>query len=666
MRKSALIRDIPEVNETTDKEFIVKARVIDESLVVDFFYNNHKIIKKLLIQKKKYETYDYENGEWNQKKLDNNRRTQQSQYMICNRQCEVDHESEEVIMNYCGKGYFNDSWWNSIERYQDKIRYSKEEKNNAKRKKKLDERKLEVGDEAPFGLKEWMDAMLPKYLFYRKKGRYVTCKCSECGDTYSNKFKRTETYMGQFESIVDNPEKGKQTKCSSCGASVTYTPFGREFPKEDKVYGYAFQKYKEVGVVLRYFEMEKKSYVDEGINSQKGLTEIARVFFHPDENIQKDFHKFNPYSGTCFWDDCNLSGLSNIIIHSGQLMMSTLNCLNGTILQYSGIREYIYQNYRNTNIIDYLTKYMKYPVVEKLVKAGLMKLVDNIHEILGYLDINQKRLVDILRIKKERLQLLKDNGASVRLYKILVMEKEKNSYIDQTDLLDLYRWGINELQLSNILSCMKIKKFINHTKKYIYGDSENLEKTLHFRCSHQNISGRIANRYADLLGMLIELGYDISNTVHIYPNNLRAKHDELALILNDSQNENVKQNKNIEYSNIEMMFEELVKEFYFEKDGLFIRPAMSAAEIVTEGQTLHHCVGGDGYLKNHNTGSSIILFVRYVDIPEEPYVTVEYCDGKIKQWYGEKDNKVDKDQNEKFLKSWIKHLNYKLAEQLAG
>lgn len=661
MRKSLLIRDIPEVNETNDKEFIVKARVIEEALVVDIFYNSSEIIKKLLIQKNKYETYDYEHGEWNQKKLDNNRYTQQSQYNLSERLCDVDHESEEAIMNFCGRGYFNDNWWNAIERYQDKIRYGKEEKNNVKRKKTLDERKLEVGDEPPFGLSEWMDAMLPRYLFYRKKGRYVTCKCSECGDTYSNKFKRNETYLGQFESIVDNPEKGKQTKCASCGASVTYTPFGREVPKEDKVHGYAFQKYKQVGVVLRYFEMEKKSYVDEGIYSQKGLTEIARVFFHPDENIQKDYHKFNPYSGTCFWDDCNLSGLSNIIIKPGQLMMNTMNCLNGTILQYSGIREYIYQNYSNANIIDYLTKYMKYPVIEKLVKAGLMKLVDNIQDISKYLDINQKRLVDILRIKKERLQLLKDNGASVRLYKILVMEKENNLYIEQNDLLDLYRWGINELQLANILRCMTIKKFINHTKKYITSDVEKFN-----RCAYRSFSERIANRYADLLGMLIDFGYDTTNTVHIFPNNLKAKHDELALAINAVQNEKDKNAKNSQYPNIETMYEELAEEYFFEKDGLFIRPAMSAAEIVAEGQTLHHCVGGNTYLINHNMGSSIILFIRYVDIPQEPYVTVEYCDGKVKQWYGQKDNKVDKDQNEKFLNAWIKYLNNKLAEQVAS
>lgn len=667
MRKALLIKDVPEIKITTDKEFVVKARVIEEALVVDIYYKTGVILKKLYIQKNKYETYDYENSAWNQKKLDNNRNTQCSQYFICERQCDIDQEAKQIIMSHGKVSYHNESWWSAIERYQSLINYSKYEKNNAKRISAIKERMDAVGDDIPSSIQEWLEEKLPRYLFYKKKGKSVTCKCSECGDTYTTAFKRSETYLGQFETITDEPKKDMPTRCMQCGAKVTWTQFGHCTPRWDKVHGYTFQKYKEVGVVLRYFEMEKESYVDEGIYTKKAVKEIARIFFHPDEKIQKDYHKYDPYNARFFWDDCNLYGFGNIRFYTGKLMMSTLNNLDGTILQYSGIREYISQTTGGRNISEYLTKYMKYPVVERLVKAGLVNLADRIDDCVQNFDITKKRLVDILRIKKERLSILRRYDSKLIVYRLLVFEKEKNLYIEDDDLNSLLEWEINKNQLKNILRCMTVKKFVNHTKRYIENEVSNLYERVGYGHGCYVSKTKIPNMYADTLGMLIDLEYDLENTVHIYPANLKAKHDELALIFNDLQNEKTKNYKNAMYIKISTMFEKLLEELYFEKNGLFIRPATSAAEIVTEGQTLHHCVGGENYLRRHDEGSSYILFIRKANEPDIPYVTVEYCDGKIKQWYGLKDSKVDAKQNEKFLGEWITFLNNKaVADQMAG
>lgn len=63
-----------------------------------------------------------------------------------------------------------------------------------------------------------------------------------------------------------------------------------------------------------------------------------------------------------------------------------------------------------------------------------------------------------------------------------------------------------------------------------------------------------------------------------------------------------------------------------------IRPAASAGEIIEEGRTLHHCVGGDNYLSRHSIGTSYILFMRYKKSPEIPLCTIEikgkrFCNG---------------------------------------
>lgn len=51
-----------------------------------------------------------------------------------------------------------------------------------------------------------------------------------------------------------------------------------------------------------------------------------------------------------------------------------------------------------------------------------------------------------------------------------------------------------------------------------------------------------------------------------------------------------------------------------------------ANDLVDEGKALHHCVGG--YIDSVAEGRSLIVFVRRVEEPKKPYVTVEVRDGK--------------------------------------
>ena len=77
-----------------------------------------------------------------------------------------------------------------------------------------------------------------------------------------------------------------------------------------------------------------------------------------------------------------------------------------------------------------------------------------------------------------------------------------------------------------------------------------------------------------------------------------------------------------------------------------------------EGRILHHCVGGDGYLKKHNDGKGIILFLRAADAPDTPYITVEIDPEKkkIRQWYGAHDKKPDKERMQEWLDAYVARL----------
>ena len=101
------------------------------------------------------------------------------------------------------------------------------------------------------------------------------------------------------------------------------------------------------------------------------------------------------------------------------------------------------------------------------------------------------------------------------------------------------------------------------------------------------------------------------------------------------------------------------KKYHYEKDGLEIRPAKDAEEIVMEGRKQHHCVGREIYLKRHNQGESFILLLRKTEKPNVPYYTIEIREDRILQWYGKFDKKPDKEKIEKWLEKYVRYLKKK-------
>jgi len=68
-------------------------------------------------------------------------------------------------------------------------------------------------------------------------------------------------------------------------------------------------------------------------------------------------------------------------------------------------------------------------------------------------------------------------------------------------------------------------------------------------------------------------------------------------------------------------YRSLCRKYEFEMDGYRIMVPVSSAEIVREGKTLHHCVGG--YAARHLAGKTTILFFRRSRKPSTSYITIE-------------------------------------------
>lgn len=93
--------------------------------------------------------------------------------------------------------------------------------------------------------------------------------------------------------------------------------------------------------------------------------------------------------------------------------------------------------------------------------------------------------------------------------------------------------------------------------------------------------------------------------------------------------------------------------FVSEEMGLEIFPAGSEAELIREGDKLHHCVAR--YAKDHANGKTAILFIRRVGNRKEPFYTLEWRNGKINQNHGDR-NSLQTEEIFAFEKLWLAHV----------
>ena len=107
------------------------------------------------------------------------------------------------------------------------------------------------------------------------------------------------------------------------------------------------------------------------------------------------------------------------------------------------------------------------------------------------------------------------------------------------------------------------------------------------------------------------LGENVTQDVILWPPRLRAAHDRVAMAARYTTDRRTKE-----------QFEEMsriAQGLTWKHNGIIIRPAATPEELVQEGATLKHCVGG--YAKSHASGR-IILFIRHERRPERSWYTL--------------------------------------------
>ena len=576
------------------------------------------------------------------------------------------------IEKMCQKrAWERERWWENIYKHEDKIvtdaRLEALNRKRERRQQALKER-IENTPELPenriLDIADRIYLFEKHYLYYKKHGNYADITCSKCGGVTSGRWKDGISYEAQFQKWVDEPVEGRTGTCPMCGARGEYKCQGKVKGKHSQtIHLFLGQKYKENGLVMRYIEVSK-TWILDLVCGKKGLEmsgaleelsgiEIARAYFSPEKKVQIDYHKYDPYQGKNFWDDCNLYGLKSIRIEEAPILSETWENMKGTIFQYSAIQEYAQAIFR-FNPIDYLERYQETPQIEILVKMNLIGVVKSLvkyrYGIVFEQDAN--RPDKFLGIRKERVKQLIERKGDVDLLQTMVMENRMGVNWTTEQLEHITEAHLQRGQIEEAIRYMSIQQLLNRIEKYAgcsygAGCSSSLERIRN-----------TASFYCDYLHMRNALGYDLNNTIYQQPRDLNKAHAKMVLERSKKETDKRLSEVGERFANIKKQYRKLRNRYYYEDENYLIRPARTAQEIVMEGRILHHCVGGDNYLRKHDTGETYILMLRFKKIQDAPYITVEINakDNQIMQWYGAHDKKPDEKNMRKWLDDYVKKL----------
>ena len=279
---------------------------------------------------------------------------------------------------------------------------------------------------------------------------------------------------------------------------------------------------------------------------------------------------------------------------------------------------------RENDLIKFMCDAQKYPVYEKIAKAGY-----------GCELMLQNSTTDKVVINKKAEKLHEAFGLTKGLLKSYLKYNKENDYRHISTYQTLYnyfpditpeeiRWCIQEQVIPHELK--NALDLIPHVK---IGDAISyLERVRLTQVFHPVAS---IPEWRDYLQAAISIGMDIKDRHVLYPRALKTEHDIVISKQRFITDEKTKENflKAVEdYKHLE-----------YHKDDYFVRVPASTEEMLEEGRKLHHCCGR--YIDDVSRKIAFVLFLRKKADPDTPFLSMEILpDGTIRQVRGLNDSYV--------------------------
>ena len=488
-------------------------------------------------------------------------------------------------------------------------------------------------------------ALFPQYLFFRNEylddGWSVSsdpvrlCTCTACGES--------------FEAVRGNYSRGRlhheRCNCPQCGAVVE---------------GIAAGKYK---YDMKSLERWVKVAVTRA--GEKGeLLVVAgnarRIFKHDCLTGDLDFYPEKKYyfgtEGCCEWkaeqqwEGCRRAGIDWIPTktvgdpfqpnwmryadYDGSYSVIGIgDALPYTILRYSQVIEfYERQAYVDLDhdrpargVLKYLAWYMVHPQLEMAVKFGLRDAVEQLisegRKNAELLNWRAKTPAQFLRLSKQDAKRFLNQEMSFDDLKAIKLGKDMSISV----YLEICENIGGRDNMKELMKCAAVTGVSGR-------DAARYVAKLQPECARYAV--QIIRTWLDYLHMAQKLGYDLSVPTVAMPKDLQERHDAASQMMYLKSHEDELKKCKTRRRNLE-------KKYRFQMGGYCIVIPTSGDEIVREGKTLQHCVGG--YAARHMAGTTTILFLRKTRTPGRSFLTLEMDrkEGKdvIRQIHGYKNER---------------------------
>ncbi len=546
-------------------------------------------------------------------------------------------EDEQRVLSFFRSLKKRGNWETGIDamqRVQEDIREDQLRRRICVRKRKIRDRMKGLRP-LPGDLNRWLRReVLPAYFFYdAKRGNQpMEGVCSACGHTV----------------VVERAKHNAAGTCPRCGRTFTMKSNGRRGYLWDRVTASVVQKYEEDKLIVR---IVKGSYTAR--RGEKGYVdcyEETRVIVGMDqkgEPFEEAYHNgFGCFSITP-WE----KGYPPVMyLYQQNFNAETcgyLYCRNldrelaGTPWQYCQLKAFYEGVQDQMQVVPYLKAYRMIPAIEFFVKLKLYWLVTHLVYKTGYIGAYQvidpqgKNLRQILRIEPADVAFLQRSGAKVETLQLLQAFRAEGHQPDAA----FFDWA----EQHGVCDKRFLQRALHYTTPYKVMRYLNRQFAARKASSRLDHSG-VASDYRDYLGFCERLHYDLKDEFILFPRDLKQTHDQAQRMVRFDE---VKQYD----QQISGAFEQMKRQYQFASQGLIVLPPHTAGEIVAEGQTLHHCVGG--YVEQVVKGDCAILFLRKKEARDIPFYTVEVKDDRVVQVRGDR-NCAPTPEVWQFLDAWTK------------
>lgn len=680
MKKKAILKIPPIPTEYSErgKRYSVSAGVVDidgsSILLLDVYPKNRKKpLRRIIVTPVDYGIYEYDTKNWSGKSIENSEIwfPQTVPTLYASRDMAYSKETYDIVAGYAKKvktiRFIDENLFYVVRQLESAIAGEKADRAYKRRMQRLKERCSYVeplDDEFKAYCKKKFDRFGKHIMWYKRKGRYADFKCSACGCEYRRATEYGVSYESQSENIVATPKQGIISRCEICGAMGKYQARERKF--NEQLTFYKADTYKD-GLVIR--EVAASQVIRKDVKEAYEYTEMTRLFITKAEE-HKDFCYYDGWTDKTEWYDRNSSGMYSYQSPKGFLYEPSLANIKKSAFKYCAIDRFL-SKYPKSDIHGYFKAYRRYPQLEYLVKMQLWKLAEpltaNFYQT-NDMDMAAARPEDMLGIQKKDIPYLVEQEGNITILNICRLQKQTGQQFEMIYCAWLYEilsvgYSSHRIyeQLLQIAEHMSIKRVINQLAKYVgYESPDDLEGDYPNRFGYHYLNER-AGKYLDYLQMRIELGYDLSNNVYSKHRDLDAAHQEMVMQSDAKKIKEKSMTADEKYTQIPKLIKQLSKVYMYKDEKYQIVIPKSASDIIEEGHVLHHCVGGDNYLRAHNRQTSTILFLRHSKNPDIRFVTIEIKKDHIVQWYGAYDKKTEETEVNKWLRTYREIVNKRLS-----